>query len=370
VAVPTGLSGSAAIALVQAYANEPNLPSISTVLTFLNRGVEQVAQRINGIMLTAAYPTVPNQTYIQLASDVQYIESANFSTGASNTTGFITNSSPLVQGTLVYPMVQLSQAQFMDAAAGFPAVGFGPPQAFFIFEDQGFAPSTTLPVPAAPTMVTSTGGISTASPIYVQLTYVNANGETSVSPTAKQALANQLAVVLSPQGVSNATGYNVYVSTTNAPGSFYLQNASPTTLGTAFTIPATPTTGTANPPVSNLATGSGTGGALFMQLYPAAMIGQVNIYYRARPQLWADTTVNSYTNLDTMAQEAVVVYAVMRVLQARGRGGEAKGIWMPEYESHVERLKADISKRTRPQAGRVRDVYGRAFPSAPPWLTG
>lgn len=365
---PAGLSGSAAIALVQTYANEPNLPSAAAILTILNRAVEEVERRIGGIFLWAPYPTAALQTFVQLNSDIQYIESANFSSGATNTAGFVSNSSPLAQGSLVYPMFQLEQGSFMDAAAGFPAVGFGPPQAFFIYTDQGYAPSTTLPQPAAPVYAINTG-VSTVTSVQAVVTYVNPNGETVPSPASSQAITTkQQAVVLSPQGVSNASGYNVYVY--DGISAYWLQNSTPIALGTPYTVPSTPLTSGTNPPGSNTATGSGQGGALFMQLYPAAMIGQVNVYYRARPTLWASATSGTdFTNLDSQAQEAVVLYTVMRVLNARGRSQEAASIWKPEYEGMIESLKETIKLRTRPRSGRVRDVANRSFPSAPWWMT-
>lgn len=363
---PQGLSGAAAIAEVQAYTNESTYPAPATTLLFLNNGLQEVCRLVGGIRLWAPYYTNNQQTTISLNADIQDIVSANFSMGSANASSN-GSSSPFAQGALVYPMVAIEQAGFMDAAAGFPAVGFGPPQAYFVYQDQSSAPAQTLPPPAQ-VQLAVTSGTSAGTVIEVGQTYVNANGETTLGPVADITPTGiQQAQTITPPSYQNATSYNVYAGAVGGP--YHLQNATPVALGTSFTIPS-PLLAITVPPVTNTATGAGTGGALSMQLYPAAMIGQVNIYYRARPQLWADTTVNSYTNLDTMAQEAVVVYAVMRVLQARGRGGEAKGIWMPEYESHVERLKADISKRTRPQAGRVRDVYGRAFPSAPPWLTG
>ena len=352
---------------MQAYSNEPTLPPAAQILRFLNIGVEEVERRLNGIFLWAPYPTVVGQTYLQLNNDVQYIDSANFSSGASNTSGFITSSSPLSQGTLVYPMFPLEQASFMDSAAGFPAVGFGPPQAWFTYTDQGYAPTTTLPTPGTPSL-SPISGPSNGLTLSVEQTYVSTAGETTPSAAASQAITTaQQGLALSPQGVSNATGYNTYVSVSG--GNYYKQNASPTPLGTPFTIPGTPAVTGTQPPVTNTATGSGQGGSMFMQLYPAAMIGQVNIYYKARPQLWADTTVNSWTNLDTSAQEAVVLFAVRRVLAIRGRSAEADRIWKPEYESLIESMVESLARRTRPKSGRVRDVTNRSFPSTPFWMT-
>jgi hypothetical protein len=360
--VPQGRSGLQAIQDVRDNCDEYTLPASTTVLRLLNRAIEEVERQLNGIFLWTAYPTVPLQTFIQLNDDIQYIESASFSSGASNTSGFISTSSPLAQGSLVYPMVQLEQGTFMDAAAGFPAVGFGPPQAFFIYTDQGTAPSSTLPVPGTPTL-SPTAGTSTGAAVSVVQTYVNVNGETT--PSAAAALTPdtvQQALALSPQGVSNASGYNTYVSVSSGP--YYLQNPTPTALGTPYTIPSTPLTSGATPPNLNTAVGSGTGGAMFMQLYPAAMIGQVNVYYRARPLQWADTTANSWTNLDTSIQEAVILYATVLTLRNRARYDDAKD-WLADFLRMIESLKESAMRRTRPKSGRVRDVTNRSFPDAP-----
>lgn len=350
-------------------ADEYTLPLDATVLRMLNRSIEEVERRLNGIFLWDAYPTVNNQTFIQLNDNIQYIDTANFSSGANNTSGFITTSSPLSQGSLVYPMTQLEQATFMDSAAGFPAVGFGPPQAFFIYTDQGTAPGTTLPVPAAPVFAIATG-TSTVTSIQAEVTYTSAAGETTPSPATTQAITTgQQAVVLSPQGVSNATGYNVYVFVS---GAFHLSNVAPIALGTPYTVPTTPSAAGAAPPVANTATGAGTGGAMFMQLYPAAMIGQVNVYHKARPQLWADATATSWTNLDTSMQEAVVTNATMLLLGNRSRLDEAE-TWRIRFEGAdgnggmMASLLESVKRRTRPKSGRVRNVTDRTYPDVPTW---
>jgi hypothetical protein len=105
-----------------------------------------------------------------------------------------------------------------------------------------------------------------------------------------------------------------------------------------------------------------------MQLYPAAMIGQVNVYYIGRSQLWADTTANSYSNVDDSAQDAAVFYAVMRVLNARGRSDEVPQ-WKTQFDDVISSLKESVGRRTRPPSGQVRDVRNRSYPSSPFWGT-
>lgn len=379
-AVPQGRSGAQAILDVRDNADEYTLPPDATVLRMLNRSIEEVERRLNGIFLWDVYPTVPNQTFIQLNDNIQYIDTANFSSGANNTSGFITTSSPLSQGSLVYPMVQLEQATFMDAAAGFPAVGFGPPQAFFIYTDQGTAPGTTLPVPGSPTFAilsnsSTTPASSNGLTVSLKQTYVSAAGETTPSAISSQAITvTQQAVALSPQGVSNATGYNNYVSVSG--GNYFLQNTGgPIALGTPYTIPGTPLTSGTQPPATNTAIGAGTGGAMFMQLYPAAMIGQVNVYHKARPQLWADATATSWTNLDTSMQEAVVTNATVLLLGNRSRLDEAE-TWRVRFEGAngeggmMASLLESVKRRTRPKSGRVRNVTDRQYPDLPVFLRG
>jgi hypothetical protein len=374
---PQGYSGASAIAMVQALTNEPTLPTQAQVLLFLNKGVEEVVRQVGGIRLWAGYTTVNNQTNVLFNDDVMDIISANFSMGSasySNLTATTTpgSASPLAQGALVYPIDLLEQKAFMDAAAGFPAVGFGPPQAGFIYQDQGASPNNPLPAPLIP-QLSEVSGTSTGVEVYVVITYLNANGETTVSPTANYTPTSTAyqTVVASPQSWSNATTYNVYASTSSS-GPFYLQsttaNGGPVTIGNTFTLPGTLLATGTTPPTTNTAIGSGTGGALAMQLYPAAMLGQINIYYRARPQLWADTTSNSWTNLDTMAQEAVVLFAVGRVLATRQRMDEWKSIWEPMYKGTIEDLKEAMNRRTTPKSGQVRDITNRSFPSSPFWL--
>ena len=236
-AVPTGYSGSAAIAMVQIRTNEFGSLTSAQILSLLNAGVEQVTAELGAIRLVAAYPTTTGQIFQTLNEDIQDIFSVSFSTGP------IGQSSPPI---IVYPMQQLDQAQFMDTAAGFPGVGAGPPQWYFLEQD-----------------------------------------------------------------------------------------------------------------ASNVIT---------LQMYPPAMIGQLNIYYRGRPQLWADTTINSSTNLDTQAQEAVILWTCCRVLEAVQRGDESKDIFGPQYEDRITKLKDSIARRSVPKSGQVRDVRALSYPSTPWWF--
>jgi hypothetical protein len=239
--IPTGYTAQTAIQQIRLRANEPNLPVDSDVVALLNAGVENIERILGGIRLMANYPTSATQTFQALSADVQDIISCNWSTGPVT-----------AQGSLVYPMYPMDQAKFMDFAAGFPAVGFGPPTAFFLFQD--------------------------------------------------------------------------------------------------------------------------TNGQMAMQLYPAAMKGFLNVYYRARPQLFQFTapgSVNysSTTNLDSSMQEAMILWTVARVLENRGRGGEAKSIFEPQLAAVIDQIKETVAKRSAPKFGTVRDIVNINFPNIP-WFWG
>lgn len=349
--IPAGYSGQSAITQIRLRTNENSLPTDANILTFLNAGIEQVEGRVGGIRLYSTFPTTAGMTTVTLTPDVQDIITASWSTG-----------DPTRPGSIVYPMEQREQAMFMDTAAGFPAVGFGPPQAYFLYQDFGTGPTGVLPAPSA-RQVTVTGGTSAGYTTFVATTLLNPSGETTISPPQELVvLPTQVGQVASPIPYANATGYNVYAGA-SINGPFYLQNATPGVPGDAgFTLPSTLLT-TTPAPSTNTATYI-SGGSISMQLYPAAMVGQVNLYYRARPMLWADATVNSNTNLDTLAQEAVILWTVCRVLENRQRGNE-----VPPFNAQLTEvlqvIQEKMQKRSAPKSGRVRDVTGRSFPTTP-----
>jgi hypothetical protein len=106
------------------------------------------------------------------------------------------------------------------------------------------------------------------------------------------------------------------------------------------------------------------------QVYPPCMNGQLNIYYRGRPTLWADTTINSSTNLDTLSQEAVILWTCCRVLEAVQRGDEAKDIFGPQYDARIDKLKESMARRSVPKSGQVSDVRSYPLPGTTPWWLG
>jgi hypothetical protein len=107
-----------------------------------------------------------------------------------------------------------------------------------------------------------------------------------------------------------------------------------------------------------------------IQVYPPCFDGQLNVYYRGRPQLWADTTVNSSTNLDTLSQEACILWTCCRMLEAVQRGDESKDIFQPQLDARIDKLKDSMARRATPKQGRVTDVASYSYPTSTPWWLG
>lgn len=122
-----------------------------------------------------------------------------------------------------------------------------PPNSFIALVDNVNA----LIPPTAPGVSAVAGTSTVAQTIYVVTTYLNGSaGQTTVSPQSGVALTTaQQAQVVSPAAAVNAVNYDVYAGTVSG-GPYYLQNASPVTIGTNFTIPGTLLTATA-PPTAN-----------------------------------------------------------------------------------------------------------------------
>jgi hypothetical protein len=220
---------------VRLRVNEPNLPGNADLLSLANAAQQNIESKVGILTLVGVFPTIANQTVQALTNDISEIVSCSWSTGPV-----------AAQGSLVYPMFQYDQGGFMDAAAGFPAVGFGPPTYYWYYRDSN--------------------------------------------------------------------------------------------------------------------------GTLEMQMYPAAMVGQLNVYYRGRPNFWTLTSEGANgnaSNLDPDAQECVVLRTMMFVLANRGRSGEAAQIWGPDYKEELADLKSKARRRTMVKGGQVRDVIGRTYPS--PW---
>jgi hypothetical protein len=110
----------------------------------------------------------------------------------------------------------------------------------------------TLTVPAAPVLSQTVGGSLAARTYFVQVTYTNITGETTVSAEATIAVGvNNRLVVAGPSSSGNATGWNLYVGT--ATNNKTLQNSSPMVLGVNFTEPLSGLFAGATPPTANSA---------------------------------------------------------------------------------------------------------------------
>ena len=121
----------------------------------------------------------------------------------------------------------------------------------------------------APVLSSVSGGTLAAATYYVKITYENSTGETLPSPESNLAVAlDNLLVVDSPSSATNATGYNVYVSTTT--GTETKQNSTPISIGTNWTeptsglisgsaLPSSNTTGTVGGTVSSVSVAAANG---------------------------------------------------------------------------------------------------------------
>jgi hypothetical protein len=120
----------------------------------------------------------------------------------------------------------------------------------------GVSTAGALAAPGAPGL----GSVATAATtFFVQVSFVNARGETTASVPANLAVpAGRLLRVTSPAAFGDATGYNAYIGAT--AGTETLQSAAPIPIGTNFTMPATglvagtalPAANTTGGPITNV----------------------------------------------------------------------------------------------------------------------
>ena len=108
----------------------------------------------------------------------------------------------------------------------------------FKMQDMGVEyPSTTggpLSPPSAPVLSQVTGSGCPVQTEFAEISYVNPQGQTLVSPESSFAVTSGNCLrVASPAGSGNATGYNVYVSANS--NNETMQNSSPISIGTAWT---------------------------------------------------------------------------------------------------------------------------------------
>lgn len=123
----------------------------------------------------------------------------------------------------------------------------------------GFNPVKPLPTPAAPVPTTTTTGGTIAAGVYgVEITYVNAFGETlaSVNGPITTTGATSKITIPAPPVIGNATGWYAYVTQVNGAIFTRQQTAgAPTSLNSSLVLTAPPTNTGANPPGANTTAG-------------------------------------------------------------------------------------------------------------------
>ncbi len=167
-----------------------------------------------------------------------------------------------------------------------------------------FSINVALAPPARPTLSSTPGGPLVARTYFIQVTYVNAVGETTASAEAHLAIpAGRLLRVSSPPASGSATGYNVYAGT--AAGNETKQTAAPIPIGTNFTEPVTGLAAGAGPPAADTSGGLAAPGAPALNSTAAAastFFVQVT-YVNAR----GETTVSAEASLAVPAGRLLVV---------------------------------------------------------------
>lgn len=168
-----------------------------------------------------------------LADDGSGTHGFNFSTSSASTLGF----------------------RFFEGASGGSTQTFQLDPTSNAKSSAGYFKSSILAAPSAPSLSQSAGGTIAATTYFVKITYMNENGETTGSSEASLAVsANNVLVVSSPSSFVNASGWNVYVSTST--GTETKQNASTTAIGTNWTEPTTGLVAGASIPADNMTWGS------------------------------------------------------------------------------------------------------------------
>jgi hypothetical protein len=161
----------------------------------------------------------------------------------------------------------------------------------FKMQDMGVEyPSTTggpLNPPSTPTLSQVTGSGCPAQTEYAEVSYVNPQGQTLVSPEASFSVTSGNCLhVASPAGSDNATGYNVYISSNS--NNETLQNSSPIAIGTAWTQSGS-LVNLAYRPLLNTTTYS----AIFDQ--GGGQYDGVKIFTQLANSAGANTTANGFT---------------------------------------------------------------------------
>lgn len=153
-----------------------------------------------------------------------------------------------------------------------------------------------LSPPATPTTGSTAGGAIGATTYFVKTTYVTGGApqtanifETLPSAEKSQAVgANNVLTVTSPAANAQATGYNVYVSTTT--GLEQLQNATPIPIGTGWTEPVTGLIAGASVPSSNTTGWEWVYGVPDVYVNPYFENPQIDLGFNTSVRLWYSVT--------------------------------------------------------------------------------
>lgn len=110
-------------------------------------------------------------------------------------------------------------------------------------------------------------------------------------------------------------------------------------------------------------------GAQLVQFYPFANSGNLNLHYYKRPTLLTlPQTGVSYTDLDSIYQEAVILYACMQACENREDMGTSAKYFKGMFDTELEASNMIARRRARkPGAAVVRDVSEGAS-VIPVWL--
>jgi len=244
---PSGTVSAAVTTIAALAATVPPVPTTATTGGTVGAALAAPAApapttaTTGGTVAAGTYPVAV--TYVNPAGET--VGSANGSVTTTGTTSTITVPAPAASGNAT------AYYAYVGAAGG--AAGSGTRQQV---AGSPTALGTAYTLTAPPT--TTGAAIPTTTTAYlpyaIEVTYVNAAGETVASASASitPTTTTSTITVPAPAASGNATGYYAYV--TQANGTTYTRQqaaGSPTALGTAFTLTAPPTTTGAAPPTVN-----------------------------------------------------------------------------------------------------------------------
>ncbi len=203
-----------------------------------------------------AYATSPISDVFDVFANLSGTLTKCFWVAANGNLGFCGNSA-------TYGAANQGAASFVRLYGGTP----GPPY-FSVF-------SQSLNPPAAPTLAAVTGTAPVAGVYGVEITYVNAAGETLASASSPITTSGTTTIaiqVTSPSAYYNATGWNAYFTTAGETTTYYKQNTAAIAIGTAYTQSAAIVTTGAAPPSANT-TGAASQTNLYASISNPSVVG-------------------------------------------------------------------------------------------------